>query len=332
MSQILVTGGSGFIGSNFVRRVLASKPDLRVVNLDKLTYAGNPENLRDLERDARYRFVQGDVAEPKDVERAMEGCQAVVHFAAESHVDRSIRSAAEFLRTNVLGTHALLESARGHKVERFVHISTDEVYGSLAEGAADEESPMVPNSPYAASKAAGDHLVRAYAVTHGVPAVVIRGSNNYGPYQFPEKFLPLLITNALEDEPLPIYGDGRYVREWLYVEDFCEAIDLLWEQGAPGEVYNVGSGDHRVNLEVAQTILDRMGKPRQLLRHVTDRPGHDRRYAITSEKTRTLGWRPRHRFEEGLEKTIAWYREHEEWWQPLKEKQRKAEGCRVTGG
>ncbi len=191
---------------------------------------------------------------------------------------------------------------------------------------------MRPNSPYAASKAAGDHLVRAYGVTHGLPAIVIRGSNNYGPYQFPEKFLPLLITNALEDEPLPIYGDGRYVREWLYVEDFCEGIELLWERGAPGEVYNVGSGDHQVNLDVAQAILDRVGKPRQLIRHVTDRPGHDRRYAVTSEKVRALGWRPRHRFEQGLEKTIAWYREHRDWWQPLKERQMKSEGSWVKGG
>ncbi len=324
--KILVTGGAGFIGSNFVRWLLRQPERFDAVNLDKLTYAGNPENLRDLEADARYRFVRGDVADPGGVRRALEGCGAVVHFAAETHVDRSIASADDFLRTNVVGTHVLLEAARQARVERFVHISTDEVYGSLSEGAADEESAMAPNSPYAASKAGADHLARAYHVTYGLPVVTARASNNFGPYQFPEKFLPLMITNALEDLPLPIYGDGKYVREWLYVEDFCEAIGALLRRGSPGQAYNVGTGEARVNLELAESILGKMGKPRALLRHVQDRLGHDRRYAIRAEKIRTLGWAPRRSFEQALDDTIAWYRSHEGWWRPLKE---KARGARV---
>ncbi len=316
--KILVTGGCGFIGSNFIRRVLTCERGVEVVNLDKLTYAGNPENLRDLEKDPRYRFAQGDVGERQDVASAIRGCSVVVHFAAESHVDRSIRDASDFLRTNILGTHCLLEAAREEGVRRFVHISTDEVYGSLLEGVAGEDSPIRPNSPYAVSKAAADHLARAYGVTYDLPVVILRASNNYGPYQFPEKFLPLFITNTLEGEPLPIYGDGRYVREWLYVEDFCEAITLLMERGLPGEAYNVGSGQHQVNLDVAALVLDKLGAPRSLLKHVEDRPGHDRRYAVSSEKVRSVGWQPRHSFEEGLLKTIEWYRTHEDWWRPLK--------------
>ena len=318
--KILVTGGAGFIGSNFIRWILSHKRDVQLINLDKLTYAGNPENLRDLESDPRYRFVRGDVADPSAVEAALKGCEQVVHFAAETHVDRSILNASDFLRTNIQGTHVLLEAARASKIGRFVHISTDEVYGSLQEGEATEESSIRPNSPYAASKAGGDHLVRAYHVTYGLPAVVVRGSNNFGPYQFPEKFLPLLITNALDDEPLPIYGDGKYVREWIFVEDFCEGIAKVLEQGEAGEVYNIGSGDHRVNLDVAAAILKQMGKPPALIRHVTDRLGHDRRYAIASSKLRRLGWTPRHSFESALEETIRWYRSHEGWWRPLKKK------------
>ena len=317
--RILVTGGAGFIGSNFVRWLLAREPQTEVVNLDKLTYAGNPENLKEWEGNPRHRFVRGDVADPSCVESALEGCEAVVHFAAETHVDRSITDAAQFLRTNVLGTHELLEAARRKGVRRYLQISTDEVYGSLPTGAADEESPLAPNSPYAASKAAADHLVRAYHVTYGLPAIVVRASNNYGPRQFPEKFLPLLITNALENKELPIYGDGQYVREWLFVEDFCEAIHLLLKEGEPGQIYNVGSGHHQVNLQVAGQILARLKRPPTLLRHVQDRPGHDRRYAIRSEKVRSLGWKPRHSFEEGLEATLAWYRANEAWWRPLKE-------------
>ncbi len=320
MARLLVTGGAGFIGSNFIRWILAKDPALEVVNLDKLTYAGNTANLKELESSPRYRFLRGDVADSPVVEEAMRGCDAVVHFAAETHVDRSIADAAVFLRTNVQGTCALLEAARHGHVRRFVQISTDEVYGSLEDGEAAEESPILPNSPYAASKAAADHLVRAYHATYSVPALVVRGSNNFGPYQFPEKFLPLLITNALEGKPLPLYGDGLYTREWLFVEDFCEAIGLILERGEVGQVYNVGSGDRRVNLDAAAWILERTGQPRTLVHHVTDRLGHDRRYAISSHKVRALGWAPRYRFEEGLEKTLQWYRAHEAWWKPLKQR------------
>lgn len=320
MAQILVTGGCGFIGSNFIRWLLARNEGVRVVNLDKLTYAGNPENLKDLEKDPRYRFVRGDVADPEAVRQALQGCSQVVHFAAETHVDRSILDAASFLRTNVLGTYTLLEAARQAKVERFLQISTDEVYGSLLEGAADEEAPLRPNSPYAASKTGADHLVRAYHVTYGFPALIVRASNNYGPYQFPEKFLPLMITNAIDGEGLPVYGDGKYVREWLFVEDFCEGIGLILRRGELGQVYNVGSDDPRVNLAVAEEILKFLGRPASLIRFVSDRPGHDRRYALNSKKIRAMGWLPKHRFEEGLEITIRWYKDHPRWWRPLKEK------------
>ena len=317
--KLLITGGAGFIGSNFAHWILAREPGLSVVNLDKLTYAGNPENLRGLDAE-RHRFLRGDVADPTAVEEALSSCDALVHFAAETHVDRSIQNADDFLRTNIQGTHTLLEAARKAGLKRFVHISTDEVYGSLEQGEAGEDSPIRPNSPYAASKAGADHLARAYQVTYGLPAVVVRGSNNYGPRQFPEKFLPLLITNALEDEPLPIYGDGNYVREWIFVEDFCEGIATVLKKGEPGQVYNIGSGDRRVNLDVVQAILKKMGKPQSLVRHVTDRLGHDRRYAISSEKLRALGWSPKHSFESGLDETIEWYRDNGAWWRPLKQK------------
>lgn len=316
--KLLVTGGFGFIGSNFVRWVLSNRPELELVNLDRMTYAGNRENLRSIEGDVRHRFVQADLADPGVARQALAGCDAAVHFAAETHVDRSIQDAGEFLRTNLLGTHLLLEAARRQGVKRYLQISTDEVYGSLLEGAATEESPLRPNSPYAASKAGADHLVRAYQVTYGLPALILRASNNYGPYQFPEKFIPLMITNALEEEPLPIYGDGLHVREWLFVEDFCEAIALLLEKGQPGEIYNVGSGIHCRNLEIVERVLARLGKPKELIRHVEDRLGHDRRYAVDSSKIRRLGWRPSHPFQEGLEQTIDWYRRNEEWWRPLR--------------
>ncbi|MBI3615656.1 MAG: dTDP-glucose 4,6-dehydratase [Candidatus Omnitrophica bacterium] len=320
MRRILVTGGCGFIGSNFIRHILGRESDLQVTNLDKLTYAGNPENSRDVEGNSRYRFIRGDVADPKAVAQAISGCEALVHFAAESHVDRSILDAEDFLRTNVLGTQVLLEAARRVGIKRFIHISTDEVYGSLEKGAADENGVLHPNSPYSASKAGADHLALAYHVTYGLPVVVIRASNNYGPYQFPEKFLPLMITNAIDEEPLPVYGDGLYVREWLFVEDFCEAIARVLEKGEPGQIYNVGSGDHQVNLEVAKRILKLVGRPESLLRHVTDRLGHDRRYAILSDKVRALGWVPKRRFKEGLEETLRWYQRMEPWWRPLKGK------------
>jgi dTDP-glucose 4,6-dehydratase len=322
--KILVTGGAGFIGSNFIRGTLERHPDWEVVNLDKLTYAGNPENLKTVAENPRYHFVQGDVADPGQVAQALSGCAQIVHFASETHVDRSITHAAEFIQTNVLGTQVLLEGARTAGIERFLMVSTDEVYGSLSEGAADENGLISPNSPYAASKAAADHLTRAYFVTYGLPTLTVRATNNFGPYQFPEKFLPLLITNALEDKPLPLYGDGAYVREWLYVEDCCQAIEQVLTQGQTGQVYNIGSGDHRVNLDVAKQVLELMGKPARLLTHVKDRPGHDRRYAVVSEKIRALGWKPAHSFESALKATIQWYQAHPDWWGPLKERAKVA--------
>ncbi len=318
MKRVLVTGGCGFIGSNFIRLFLSKAPAAQLVNFDKLTYAGNKENLKDIEGDNRYSFIQADISDPKAAASAMQGCDLLVHFAAESHVDRSILDAADFLRTNITGTQTLLEAAHACGVKRFVHISTDEVYGSLAEGAAKEGDPMSPNSPYAASKASAEHFVRAHHVTYGLPAVIVRGTNNFGPYQFPEKFIPLMITNAMANEPLPVYGDGKYVREWIHVEDFCEAILLAAERGTIGETYNAGSGEYRENMDVIATILKMTGRPPTLVRHVTDRLGHDRRYAVNSAKLRSLGWAPKKRFDQSLEETIQWYKKSTAWWQPLK--------------
>lgn len=315
---ILVTGGMGFIGSNFVRHVLTTHPAARVVNLDKLTYAGNPRNLADLETDPRYVFLRADVCDEKAVTEILEvhGAEAIVHFAAESHVDRSILQADDFIRTNVQGTRALLEAARRTGVRRFLHISTDEVYGSLGRsGAFTEDSPLLPNSPYAASKAGADVLARSYHVTYGLPVIITRTCNNYGPYQFPEKFIPLMIVNALRGEPLPIYGDGLYVREWLHVEDHCRALARILAAGQPGEVYNIGSGEERVNLDVARQILALTGRSETLLRHVKDRPGHDRRYALEWTKIRhDLDWAPTIPFRDGLRQTVEWYRAHPAWW------------------
>ena len=315
---ILVTGGMGFIGSNFVRHVLTAHPAARVVNLDKLTYAGNPRNLADLEADPRYVFARADVCDEKAVTEILEvhGAEAVVHFAAESHVDRSILQADDFIRTNVQGTRVLLEAARRAGVRRFLHISTDEVYGSLGRsGAFTEDSPLLPNSPYAASKAGADVLARSYHVTYGLPVIITRTCNNYGPYQFPEKFIPLMIVNALREEPLPIYGDGLYVREWLHVEDHCRALARILAAGTPGEVYNIGSGEERVNLDVARQILALTGRSETLLRHVKDRLGHDRRYALDWTKIRRdLEWAPTIPFRDGLRQTVEWYRAHPAWW------------------
>jgi dTDP-glucose 4,6-dehydratase len=318
---ILVTGGMGFIGSNFIRHILSAHPAVRIVNLDKLTYAGNPRNLVDLAGDRRYVFVRGDICDEKAVGDVLETQRAemIVHFAAESHVDRSIHQAVDFIRTNVQGTRVLLDAARKSKVRRFLHISTDEVYGSLPEsGAFTEESPLLPNSPYAASKAGGDVLARAYQVTYGLPVIITRTCNNYGPYQFPEKFIPLMIVNALREAPLPIYGDGLYVREWLHVEDHCRALARILAIGQPGEVYNIGSGAERVNLDVARQILTLTGRPESLLRHVKDRLGHDRRYALDWTKIRRqLDWTPAIPFAEGLRQTVEWYRAHAAWWQEI---------------
>jgi dTDP-glucose 4,6-dehydratase len=314
--KLLVTGGAGFIGSNFVRLLLKSQRDVTVVNFDKLTYAGNPENLADLAEDPRYRFVKGDIADPYAVELVFQqGLDAVVNFAAETHVDRSIEDASPFLRTNVLGTHCLLEAARKFRLPRFVHISTDEVYGSAPPGVSfNEEATLDPRSPYAASKASADHLVSAYANTFGISAIVLRCTNNYGAFQFPEKLVPLMIANAREDKPLPIYGDGLQERDWLFVEDYCRAIALALEKAKPGSIYNVSAGMPQPNLKIVRTILHHLGKPDSLMRSVQDRPGHDRRYALDCSKIqRELGWRPVVSFEDGIRRTIEWYQANGEW-------------------
>jgi dTDP-glucose 4,6-dehydratase len=316
--KILVTGGSGFIGSNFVRHLLAAHPEDSVVNLDKLTYAGNPENLRDVESDRRYRFVKGDVCDAALVRELAPQVDAIVHMAAETHVDRSNLGADDFLRTNVNGTYTLLEAARERQVGRVVLVSTDEVYGSIAAGAARESDSLNPSNPYSASKAAGDLLARAYWLTHRVPVLITRSSNNFGPYQYPEKVIPLFVTNALENVPLPLYGDGRNVRDWLYVLDHCAAIDLVLRKGQDGEIYNIGGGNEIENIVLTETILDLLGKPPTFIRRVTDRPGHDRRYALDSAKIHGLGWRPTHGFRAALEATVLWYRTHEAWWKPIK--------------
>jgi dTDP-glucose 4,6-dehydratase len=316
--KILVTGGAGFIGSNFVRHLLTAHPDDAVVNFDKLTYAGNLENLRDVEKDPRYRFVRGDICDRLQVLEAMEGVAAVVHFAAETHVDRSNAGAAEFLSTNVTGTFTLLEAARELKVSRFVAIGTDEVYGSITKGAARELDPLNPSNPYSASKAAADLLARAYWTTHRLPVIVTRSSNNFGPYQYPEKVIPLFITNAIEDKPLPLYGDGKNVRDWLYVLDNCAAIDLVLRKGKDGEIYNIG-GSHEVeNIVLTRQVLHLVGKPDTLITPVADRPGHDRRYALDSAKAHGLGWKPAHTFASALQATVSWYKSHEAWWKPIK--------------
>jgi dTDP-glucose 4,6-dehydratase len=317
MMNIFVTGGAGFIGSAFVRLVLDEVPNSRVVNFDALTYAGNLDNLKDID-DSRYRFVRGDICDREAVLAALEEeADAVFNFAAESHVDRSIHSAHEFINANVLGTQVLLDAARERRVRRFVQISTDEVMGSLPErndAFFTEASPFEPNSPYSASKAAAEHLVRAARHTHGLDCVTTRCGNNYGPRQFPEKFLPLMLANALADEPVPVYGDGRNVRDWIYVEDHCRAILAVAERGRAGEVYNIGARNERRNIEVAESVLKALGKPLSLIKFVKDRPGHDRRYAIDPTKIETeLGWHPRETWESGLEKTIRWYAENAEW-------------------
>jgi dTDP-glucose 4,6-dehydratase len=321
---LLVTGGAGFIGSNLIRWLLGRYPGFRIVNLDKLTYAGNLENLRDVEADPRYEFVKGDIRDRDLVRSLLPRVRAVVHLAAETHVDRSILDAGEFVLTDVYGTFVLLEALRGApQVELFVHVSTDEVYGSRAEGYFRETDPLEPSSPYSASKAGADRLAHAYRVTYGLPVVILRPSNNYGPCQYPEKFIPLFATNALEDKPLPLYGDGRQVRDWLHVEDHCRAIDLVLRRGRPGDVFNVAADNEAVNIDVARRILAVLGKPESLIKLVQDRPGHDRRYAIDTGRIRALGWRPEVPFDEGLAATVRWYRDHPAWWKAIKDKSRE---------
>ena len=321
MKTLLITGGCGFIGSNFIHYVIAKYPEYRVVNLDKLTYAGNPANLIELADDDRYRFVEGDICDPATVGPLVAEADIVVNFAAESHVDRSIMGGAEFVQTNFNGSYTLLASAVEHGIERFHQISTDEVYGSINEGAWTEEWPLAPRNPYSSTKASAELLVRAYHITHGLPAVTTRASNNIGPFQYPEKRVPLYISNAIDDLPLPVYGDGSQVRDHLYVEDHCSAIDLVLHQGEIGEIYNVGGENDATGLEVGKVILKRLGKDESLLTFVTDRSGHDQRYALDSSKVQALGWLPASDFRVAMERTVDWYVENESWWREIKERQ-----------
>lgn len=321
--KLLVTGGAGFIGSNFIRYILNKYPDYKIINYDKLTYAGNPDNLRDVEKDKRYKFVKGDICDFKLVNKHMKKADAVVNFAAETHVDRSILNAGLFIRTDVNGTFSLLESARANKIGKFVHISTDEVYGSILKGSFSEESPLKPNSPYSAAKASSDMLVRSYFTTYGVPAVITRCSNNYGPFQYPEKIIPLFVTNAIDDQKLPLYGDGKNVRDWLYVADHCRAVDIALHKGKNGEVYNIGGGVEMTNIELTRKVLKIMKKPVSLIKKVSDRPGHDRRYSIDCSKIMKLGYRPLYTFEKALEETVKWYIDNEDIWRRLKNRNYK---------
>lgn len=315
--KLLVTGGAGFIGSNFVLYMLKKYPDFQIVNVDALTYAGNLENLKSIENNPNHVFVKADILDAAKMDELIgQGVDVVVNFAAESHVDRSIMEPDVFVKTNILGTQVLLDAAKKYGISKFVQVSTDEVYGTLGEtGLFSETTPLAPNSPYSASKTGGDLLVRAYHETFGLPVNITRCSNNYGPYQFPEKLIPLIISKGLADEMLPIYGDGLNVRDWLYVEDHCSAIDLVIHKGISGEVYNIGGNNERTNIQIVETILEALDKPKSLITYVADRPGHDRRYAIDATKIRNeLGWKPKYHFETGIQKTINWYLEHKDWW------------------
>jgi dTDP-glucose 4,6-dehydratase len=320
MVDVLVTGGAGFIGSNFVRHAIATHPDWHVTTLDKLTYAGRLENLQNVLDHPRHTFVKGDIADPGVAAPLVKASEIVVHFAAETHVDRSLMSAGEFITTDVFGTFVLLEAAReAARLRRFVQISTDEVYGSVAEGSSRETDELRPRNPYSASKAGADRLAYSYWATYNVPVVITRASNNYGPFHFPEKVIPLFITNAIDGLPVPLYGDGQQERDWLHVSDHCRAVDMLIAGGNPGEVYNVGGGNHVRNVDLTKRILDLTGRPHSLIQPVADRPGHDRRYSLDTSKLQQLGWHPEVPFDAGLRETVAWYRENEWWWRPIKE-------------
>src|SRR3989442_1573077 len=330
--RVLVTGGAGFIGSHFVR-LLLQRQETRVVNLDALRYSGNPDNLRDVASHRRYTFVHGDICDADLVGRVVREhrVDAIVNFAAETHVDRSIVEPGGFVRTDVVGTAVLLEEARAAGIKRYLQVSTDEVYGNVQTARASESDPLPPRSPYPASKAAGDLLVLSYYTTYHMPVLVTRGSNTFGPNQYPEKFIPLFVTNALEDQPLPLYGDGLQQRDWLYVEDHCEGIALVLKKGEPGQVYNLGTGHERPNKEMAEAILKLLGKPLSLIRHVTDRPGHDRRYALNCDKIRQLGWASQHPLDAALKTTVDWYRENTSWWKKIKSGEFRAYYERVYG-
>ena len=320
---LLITGGAGFIGSNFIHYLLRKYPGVRLINLDKLTYAGNLDNLKDVEDDARYEFVRGDIRDRDVVREILARVQGVVHFAAETHVDRSILDAGEFVLTDVYGTFVLLDSLKAApQVEFFLHVSTDEVYGSREEGFFKEDDSFYPSSPYSASKAGADRLAYAYHVTYGLPVIILRPSNNFGPYQYPEKFIPLFATHAIEGQPLPLYGKGTNVRDWLHVEDCCRAVEILMGRGKIGEAYNIGAGNEVRNIDVAEKICDLLDKPRSLIRFVPDRLGHDRRYALDCTKVHALGWKPEAKFDQALTSTVRWYRDHEAWWRKIKDRSR----------
>lgn len=318
MKRFLVTGGAGFIGSNFIHYLLKKYSDVEITNIDKLTYAGNLDNLKDIENDPRYRFVKGDICDTTTVESLVKNCDVVVNFAAESHVDRSIGRPDDFIQTDVFGTFVLLEAARKYGIEKFVQISTDEVYGSTLGESFKETDPLMPSSPYSASKAGADRLAYSYFVTYDLPVIITRCSNNFGPYQYPEKLIPLFVTNAMDDKKLPIYGDGKNVRDWIYVEDHCSAIDIALNKGEIGEVYNIGAGNEKNNLEITEYILKKLGKPGDLMVFVDDRLGHDRRYSLNWDKIKQLGWTPSVSFEEAMDKTIDWYVQNRWWWEKLK--------------
>lgn len=317
---LLVTGGAGFIGSNFIHYLLKRYSKSKIINLDKLTYAGNLDNLKDIEDDPRYEFIHGDIRDQELVSKIFKRIQGVVHFAAETHVDRSILDAGEFVLTDVYGSFVLFEALKNSDVEFFIHVSTDEVYGSLDEGCFKEDDPLCPSSPYAASKAGADRLAYSYCVTYGLPIIIIRPSNNFGPYQYPEKFIPLFVTNALENKTLPLYGKGTNVRDWLYVEDHCQAVDLVIRRGEFSEAYNIGGDNEVQNIIMAQKIVDLLAKPKSLIKFVPDRLGHDRRYALDCQKIHTLGWKPGTEFNEALALTVRWYQENSDWWRKIKEK------------
>ncbi|OGS25064.1 MAG: dTDP-glucose 4,6-dehydratase [Elusimicrobia bacterium RIFOXYB2_FULL_48_7] len=323
--NILVTGGAGFIGSNFIRHILSKYPAYKIINLDKLTYAGNLDNLKDVEKNRNYKFIKADICDAKIIDKLLhsEKIDAVINFAAETHVDRSIHEPDSFLKTDVFGTFNLLEASKRHGIQRYIQISTDEVYGSIDNGSFREDSTISPNSPYSASKSSGDMMVRAYSKTYGFPGIITRSSNNFGPYQYPEKIIPLFVTNAIENKPLPLYGDGKNVRDWLYVTDNCEALDAVLHKGRTGEIYNIGGGKEMQNVDITKMVLKLTGKPESLIKPVTDRAGHDRRYSIDCSKIKNeLGWKPRHDFESALKETVEWYMKNTQWWEKTKKKQK----------
>jgi len=316
--KLLVTGGLGFIGSNFIRNILSKYPSYNITNLDKMTYCGNPDNLKDIEKNKNYSFVRGDICDFNIVDKLVKDTDIIINFAAETHVDRSIKEAGDFIKTDVFGVYNLLEAAKKYNIKKFIQISTDEVYGSIEKGSFTEESALQPNSPYSASKAGGDLIARSYNRTFGVPVIITRSSNNFGPYQYPEKLMPLFITNLLEGKKVPVYGDGKNVRDWLYVMDNCEAIDFIMHKGKIGEIYNIGSDNEKTNIEITKLLLKELGKDESQIEFVKDRQGHDRRYSIDFSKIKKLGWNPRFKFESALKGTVKWYKDSQSWWKKIK--------------